>query len=97
MLKMESFSIDGVTVFHGDWRDGIADTPDATYDAIITDPPGGIILDPFAGSGTTGVAALHQQRQCIMYEKELQYFDLACKRLEAASKENSLFREEKLG
>ncbi|MCM1394763.1 MAG: site-specific DNA-methyltransferase [Corallococcus sp.] len=31
---------------------------------------GGIILDPFAGSGTTGVAAKNNDRQYLMFEKD---------------------------
>jgi len=43
---------------------------------------GDIIIDPFMGSGTTGVAALQSSRQFIGIEKEQQYFDIACKRIE---------------
>lgn len=40
--------------------------------ALVT-PPGGIVLDPFAGSGTTGVAALATGRDCILIEREAEY------------------------
>ena len=40
--------------------------------ALVT-PPGGTCLDPFAGSGTTGVAALATGRNCILIEREEQY------------------------
>lgn len=40
--------------------------------ALVT-PPGGLVLDPFAGSGTTGVAALATGRDCILIEREAQY------------------------
>lgn len=36
-------------------------------------PPGGIVLDPFAGSGTTGEAALLEDRDCILMEAEPEY------------------------
>lgn len=39
------------------------------------------ILDPFMGSGTTGMACLQLGRKFIGIEKDEKYFDLACKRL----------------
>jgi site-specific DNA-methyltransferase (adenine-specific) len=39
----------------------------------LVTPPGGLVLDPFAGSGTTGVAALATGRDCILIEREDQY------------------------
>jgi hypothetical protein len=44
-------------------------------------PPGGIVLDPFAGSGTTGVAALRQGKTFVGVEKEPSYVEIARKRL----------------
>jgi DNA modification methylase len=43
-----------------------------------------IILDPFMGSGTTGVACVNLQRRFIGIEIEETYFDIACKRIETA-------------
>jgi modification methylase len=51
------------------------------------------ILDPFMGSGTTGVAAVQMQRQFIGIERESKYFDIACKRIEDAQRQGSLFGE----
>lgn len=42
------------------------------------------ILDPFMGSGTTGVAAALEGRDFIGVEREQAYFDVACRRIEAA-------------
>jgi site-specific DNA-methyltransferase (adenine-specific) len=39
----------------------------------LVTPPGGTVLDPFAGSGTTGVAALAEARHCILIEREDQF------------------------
>jgi hypothetical protein len=39
------------------------------------------ILDPFAGSGTTGVAALQMGKTFIGIERERKYFDIMCERL----------------
>jgi site-specific DNA-methyltransferase (adenine-specific) len=39
----------------------------------LVTPPGGIVLDPFAGSGTTGAAALAEGRNAILIEREPEY------------------------
>jgi len=52
------------------------------------------ILDPFMGSGTTGVAAIQMGRKFIGIEREPQYFDIACKRIEQASKQVDMFIEQ---
>lgn len=49
------------------------------------------ILDPFMGSGTTGVAAVQMGRQFIGIEREPKYFDIACKRIEQAVAQGQLF------
>jgi site-specific DNA-methyltransferase (adenine-specific)/modification methylase len=50
-----------------------------------------IILDPFMGSGTTGVAAVQMGRKFIGIEREPKYFEIACKRIEQAYAQRSLF------
>ena len=47
-------------------------------------PEKGLILDPFAGSGTTGVAALLSGRRFLGIEREESYQQIALKRLDAA-------------
>jgi len=49
------------------------------------------ILDPFMGSGTTGVAAIQLGRKFIGIEREEKYFDIACRRIEQAAKQGQLF------
>ena len=44
-------------------------------------PPGGVVLDPFAGSGSTGIAAVLEGRQFLGIEREGEYVDIACARL----------------
>jgi site-specific DNA-methyltransferase (adenine-specific) len=51
------------------------------------------ILDPFMGSGTTGVAAVKLGRKFIGIELEPKYFDTACKRIQAALDAPDLFIE----
>ena len=51
---------------------------------------GGTILDPFMGSGTTGVAAMGLGRKFVGIELDPAYFDIACRRLEEASRNLSL-------
>ncbi len=47
--------------------------------------PGDLILDPFMGSGTTGVAALKHGRRFVGIDMESQFVELAEKRLYDAS------------
>lgn len=49
------------------------------------------ILDPFMGSGTTGVAAVQMGRDFIGIEREERYFDIACRRIEEAQRQGDLF------
>lgn len=58
---------------------------------LIRKLPAGIILDPFMGSGTTGVACAKMGRTFIGIEIEPKYFDIACRRIEAAMKQPDLF------
>lgn len=53
--------------------------------------PSTIILDPFMGSGTTGVACAKMGRKFIGIEKDARYFDIACKRISDAYKQPDLF------
>lgn len=69
--------------------------PDAWMHWLVSlaSRPNESILDPFMGSGTTGVAALKLGRKFIGIEIEPKYFDIACKRIEAAWKQPRLFDE----
>lgn len=51
------------------------------------------VLDPFMGSGTTGVAAVQMGRDFIGIEREPKYFDIACLRIEQAQRQGDLFIE----
>jgi len=54
---------------------------------------GQTILDPFMGSGTTGVAAVKLGRKFIGIEIEPKYFDIACRRIGEALKQPDMFIE----
>ena len=57
-------------------------------------PAGGAILDPYMGSGTTGVAATQMRHPFIGIEIDSTYFDVACRRIEQAQRQGDLFRDE---
>jgi site-specific DNA-methyltransferase (adenine-specific)/modification methylase len=57
-------------------------------------PKADTILDPFMGSGTTGVAAMQLGRKFIGIEREPKYFDIACQRIEQAVAQGQLFTPE---
>jgi site-specific DNA-methyltransferase (adenine-specific) len=52
------------------------------------------ILDPYMGSGTTGVAAVRTGKQFIGFEIDPAYFEIACRRIEQAYKQRPLFEAE---
>jgi site-specific DNA-methyltransferase (adenine-specific) len=53
--------------------------------------PGELICDPFAGSGTTGVAAIRLGRRFIGWERDPGFFEVARKRLESTREQCQLF------
>ena len=54
------------------------------YLCRLVTPPGGIVLDHFMGSGSTGKAAMLEGFRFIGIEREPNYFDIACRRIEDA-------------
>ena len=58
-------------------------------------PDAETILDPFMGSGTTGVACANLGHKFIGIEIEPKYFDIACRRIEDAYKQPRLFHDER--
>jgi site-specific DNA-methyltransferase (adenine-specific) len=84
-------------VTNGKDRDGTHPTekPRALMGELIADftRPGETILDPFMGSGTTGVASADYGRAFIGIEVDPRYFDVACRRIEQAHRQPRLFAE----
>lgn len=51
----------------------------------------GTVVDPFMGSGSTGVAVVQLGRDFIGIEREPNYFEIACKRIEDAQRQGDMF------
>jgi site-specific DNA-methyltransferase (adenine-specific)/modification methylase len=49
------------------------------------------VVDPFMGSGTTGVACANLGKAFIGIEREQRYFEIACERIAAAQSQQRLF------
>ena len=61
------------------------------YLCRLVTPPGGVVLDPFMGSGSTGKAAIPEGFHFIGVECEPAYFDIACRRIDQAHAQGQLF------
>jgi site-specific DNA-methyltransferase (adenine-specific) len=61
------------------------------YLCRLVTPPGGIVLDPFAGSGSTGKAAALEGFRFIGIEREAEYVEIARARIAAAVERAGLF------
>jgi site-specific DNA-methyltransferase (adenine-specific) len=61
------------------------------YLCRLVTPPNGVILDPFMGSGSTGKAAVKEGFRFIGIDKEVDYCEIAGKRIGAATEENRRF------
>lgn len=58
--------------------------PDYVMDKIMTNAAGQTVCDPFMGSGSTGVAAVKAGRSFTGIEIDPEWFELACRRIDAA-------------
>jgi len=75
-------------------REHLTQKPDAVMRwAVSVVQPGGVVLDPFAGSGSTGVAALATGRRFVGIEQSPDYLEVAARRLSEAERaaEGQLF------
>ncbi|MBF9195093.1 DNA-methyltransferase [Microvirga terrestris] len=57
----------------------------------VVAPKGGVVVDPFMGSGSTGVAAVRLGRKFIGIERDPAYFEIACRRMEEAQSQLDMF------
>ena len=67
--------------------------PIRLMEALVADftPPNALLLDPFMGSGSTGVACSNLGRVFIGIEKDAKHFDTACRRIEDAQRQKRMF------
>ena len=85
-------------LLQGDCLELMKDIPDGSVDMVLADPPYGIdctkvgatVLDPFMGSGSTGVAAVNTGRSFIGLELDPGYFETAKQRVEDAQKQSRI-------
>lgn len=61
-------------------------------EAIVLDytDRGDLVCDPYAGSGTTGVACIRNGRRFLGWERKPEHFEIACKRLRATREQMGL-------
>jgi site-specific DNA-methyltransferase (adenine-specific) len=70
-----------------------AQKPEALMFWCLNFIKGRSILDPFMGSGSTGVAAVRRGLRFIGVEKSVQYFDIACRRINRELAQTDMFIE----
>lgn len=73
-------------------RDHPTEKPVALMSALVDvqTEPGTLVLDPFMGSGSTGVAAVSMGRSFVGVEHDPTHFDTACRRIEQAYRQPRL-------
>ena len=57
----------------------------------LVTPPGGLVLDPFLGSGTTAIAAHAEGMRCVGIEQDASYMAIARQRVREATRQQELF------
>ena len=83
----------GPVIMPGDWRNGHPCPRNIEHTQWLlrwSSEHDETILDPFMGSGTTGVACVKLGRKFIGIEIEPKYFDISCRRIEQATREPRL-------
>lgn len=73
-------------------REHITQKPvDLMHEILQIVPTGSLVLDPFMGSGTTGVACILAGHHFVGVELVREHFDIACRRIEQAHAQRALF------
>jgi len=79
---------------NGEEKHHIAEKPVALLQELLgVTPVGATVIDPFMGSGTTGVACVRLGRKFVGIEIEPRYFDIACRRIEDATRQGDWLRD----
>jgi hypothetical protein len=73
------------------WRSHPTEKPVGLMQWCIEKAKSDTILDPFMGSGTTGIACVRLGRRFIGIEIEPRYFDIACARIDKSNRQKDLF------
>ena len=89
----------GITPYAGAGRSGGGRNAHPTVKPVdlmrwlvrLVTPPGGVVLDPFMGSGTTGMACQYERRGFIGIEREAEWVEVARRRVRSVA---PLFAEE---
>lgn len=101
LSKAKSYYFDGASLPHGTvWTvrpegyegHSAAFPPKLVAPCIVAScRPRGVVIDPFAGSGTTAAVAVAMHRAAIAIELNDAFADIACRRIEDAQRQGSLF------
>lgn len=59
----------------------------------LLSPPSGLVVDPFAGSGTTGIAAMQLGRDCVLIDNNIKYCEIAYESMLSQNKKNEYLIE----
>jgi DNA modification methylase len=92
----DCMSLFGYTALRGDARSGSGhphEKPHRVMLSVVAPFPGKLVLDPFMGTGSTGAAAVELKRGFVGIELSPKYFDIACKKIEAAIRQPVAFWE----
>ncbi len=65
-----------------------------SYLVVLGSRKGDVVLDPFAGSGTTGIACVFSERNYILIEREKEYYDIMEARIKKAKNPADLVQHE---
>lgn len=65
--------------------------PVLLIERLVANSNGAMVIDPFMGSGTTGVASLSQGVPFIGVEMDVKHFDTACRRMAALEAQGKMF------
>lgn len=93
-VKLKRYMWNGMLRANNELRgDHPTQKPIGIMEWVISHLPNDVetIIDPYMGSGTTGVACMNLKKKFVGIEREKKYFDIACKRLEDAQRQVTLF------
>ena len=77
----------GSTTYNNNTHPTVKPTDLMAYLCRLVTPPGGVVLDPFMGSGSTGKAAVREGFRFIGIEREPEYVEIARARISAVAPE----------